>query len=343
MATTALNPAKILLKESLKMGKQIEKHPALNYFFSKQQKTEDNKLSIPNIKKRFRERDISLSKNFEEFRIVSEQLNLCKRDIPWYQDIPKDFYATYKADTIKEVTPGCLLLSHPILKDTYWNKVVILILHVDEHNAFGVIVNQWSQEAFSHRDRNTKKEGYWEGGPVAHVSLPIFTKKDLFPNAVQLCDGFYYSVIHTANISPKVLENIPKSEYRMFVGFCVWGITQLQNEIENLRDWVILKSPVTSLFDNPEMIPDSGMLLDGKECIKTNLIEKDIEIGENMDISEEKLQALVIAKNEKAKDKLNKGEEAFHFSDNPTAGSTYDAGALWSKVLKSHWVRKESE
>lgn len=42
------------------------------------------------------------------------------------------------------------------------------MLHVDDHNAFGVIVNQWSQESF-HPYKNTKKEGFWEGGPVAHV------------------------------------------------------------------------------------------------------------------------------------------------------------------------------
>jgi len=339
--SSILNPAtKILLKESLKIGKQVEKYPVLNYFFSKQQKTEDNKLSIPNIRKRFREKDVSLSKNFEEFRIVNEQLNLCKRDIPWYNEIPKDWYATYKADTINEVTPGCLLLSHPILRDTYWNKVVILILHVDEHNAFGVIVNQWTQESVNPY-RNTKKEGFWEGGPVPHVSVPIFTKKDLFPNAVQLCEGFYYSVLHTGNISGKALENIPKSEYRMFVGFCVWNKTQLQNEIENLRDWVIVKNPVTSLFTNPENIPDSGLLIEGDEA-KPKSIEKEEEKSEDLEISEEQLQALVVAKTEKAKGTELKGEP-FQFSENPTTGTPYDAGQLWSKVLKSHWVRKEIE
>lgn len=58
MAAPALNPTKLLLKESLKIGKQIEKHPPLSYFFSKQQKSSDKVLSISNIKKRFRDKEV---------------------------------------------------------------------------------------------------------------------------------------------------------------------------------------------------------------------------------------------------------------------------------------------
>jgi putative AlgH/UPF0301 family transcriptional regulator len=339
MATPAvLNPTKLLLKESLKIGKQIEKHRPLSYFFSKQQKKDEDKLSIQNIKKRFREKDASLSKNFEEFRTVSEQLNLCKRGIPWYQDIPNNFFPTYKPDTIKEVAPGTLLLSHPILRDNYWSKTVILILHMDEHNAFGVILNQWTQENF-HPYKNTKqKEGYWEGGPVSHVSVPIFTQRDLFPNPVALSDGFYFTILHTSAVSPKILETIPKSDYRLFVGFCVWTKSQLQNEIENQHDWVIMKNPVPSLFGNPENIPETGIMREGYESA-TQLPNQFIQNVSELNIPDENITA-IDARNEKGKAQLKKGE-LFQFYDNPT--TPYDAASLWSKVLKSHWVHNDSE
>lgn len=60
--------------------------------------------------------------------------------------------------------------------------------------------------------------------------------------------NIFVCFILISRISPKVLENIPKSEYRLFVGFCVWGKAQLQNEIENQHDWVIVKNPISSLF-----------------------------------------------------------------------------------------------
>jgi putative AlgH/UPF0301 family transcriptional regulator len=332
MATPAvLNPTKLLLKESLKIGKQIEKHPPLSYFFTKQQKKDENALSLPNIKKRFREKDASLSKNFEEFRTVNEQLNLCKQGIPWYQDIPKDYYPTYKQDTLAEVTPGTLLLSHPMLRDAYWTKAVILMLHLDGHNAFGVILNQWNPGNSHHK---SKKEGYWEGGPVPHVSVPIFTKKELFPNPVELGDtGFYFTILHTAAISPKILETIPKTDYRLFVGFCVWSKSQLQEEIENSHEWVVLKNPVPSLFGNPENIPDTGIMKHGHESISMNKTPPIID-----DYHDENITAIE-ARNAR-KDGLKK-VQSFQFSENPT--TTYDAGTLWSKVLKSHWVHNDLE
>jgi len=252
----ALNPAKILFKETLRMGKEIEKFPALSYFISSL--LVQDLCTISNIRKRFREQG-SLSKNLEHFRVINSELSVCKKEIPWYQEIPKDCYPTYKKGTIKEISTGCLLIAHPIYirQNSYFNKTVILILHSDDTSAFGIVLNMFHQ-VDENRKTDNQPEGYWSGGPV-DLPVIVYTKKDLVPNGIEFFPGIYYIPL-TQPMLKATIENTPKTDYRIFRGICCWTKPQLQNEIERENSWIISKNPVS--------LPNQVISTESETCVE---------------------------------------------------------------------------
>jgi putative AlgH/UPF0301 family transcriptional regulator len=259
------NPVKILYKGSLRLGKEIEKYPALTYFFLTQ--CDSKGYLPPSVKQKFRDETFSLSKNFEQYKLISNQLSMCKKDIPWYEEFKLNSFPTYRKNVIEEVTPGCLLIAHPLnigIKDTIFHKTVTLILHSDESSIFGVIINSLHDNNNNNNSSNYGNEGnireipitslsssssqesdiYWQGGPVPHISFILFTKKDLYPNSFEVCPGLYYASV----VGAKTLEGIPKSDYRFFKGFSVWTRGQLKRELQERNDWIIAKSPMSLIF-----------------------------------------------------------------------------------------------
>ncbi|MCM1337392.1 MAG: YqgE/AlgH family protein [Candidatus Amulumruptor caecigallinarius] len=136
----------------------------------------------------------------------------------------------------RDITPGCLLVAEPFLREGYFNHAVIMLADYDRHaGAMGVVMNNLLtdtslQELIPDVKRRDKVNVYC-GGPVNSDRLFfIHTLGDIFPGAEQLADGLYIGGDFEA-VTDYVNKGYPlDSTLRFFVGYSGWEAGQLEGE-----------------------------------------------------------------------------------------------------------------
>lgn len=345
------------------MGHEIQKFPTLKYFFQ-------SFLGIPTlpaIREQFREKDFNLSKSFHSFRLLTQTITQFKTEIPWYKDVPLDHQPCYHPSAIASVTPGSVLIAHPVtLKSSYFCRSVVLVLHVDDGSVFGVIVNlnspegkeKWAKDATKEIAARDNSPWQWVGGPVSHIVIAVFTKKDLLPSAIEIIPGYYYASLHLLSID-QVVGALPKDSYRLYYGLSVWSKPQLQNEIETRNNWLIATVPMEGLFPGGGIVSESGS--DVREPVaETRDVAAPVQpaaVGEiPATLASESVEPFVAPSTATATvvESVTEGEATgssaataaenetpipFSFA-NPTG--LYQNETLWNEVLKSQWREKSA-
>lgn len=151
------------------------------------------------------------------------------------------------------IKPGKLLVAHPDISDSYFEKSVILITEHHSQGTTGLVINQKSgnrvSDALSEYDYNWPwKDMIYFGGPIDKKSLFLLHTSD-FSSSNTLLISSELSMSSDLLMTDKMLQGDVPMHYRFIVGQCSWAPRQLMNEINHENLWLTCNSNNRILFE----------------------------------------------------------------------------------------------
>ena len=151
------------------------------------------------------------------------------------------------------------LVAMPQLKDSNFERSVVLLCKHSPTGAFGVIVNrplitQGRVTVTLDPPVSTDRElQVWIGGPVEQQKSWILVGHE--PDeaeeltAIRVAESLYLST--SPDLLRRLLEPTPPPMARLIVGYAGWGPGQLEAELEE-SSWIVESSTAPELFPEPE-------------------------------------------------------------------------------------------
>jgi putative transcriptional regulator len=136
---------------------------------------------------------------------------------------------------------GRVLISEPLLSDTYFKRSVVIVTEYSEQGAVGFVLNKPIDiplndvlDDFPNFDAKV-----YIGGPVEKDTIHfLHTLGDVVPNSVHIKDNIYWGGDFDT-LKDLVAAGIVKSDQvRFFLGYSGWNSKQLDEEIEN-NAWLV--------------------------------------------------------------------------------------------------------
>lgn len=161
-----------------------------------------------------------------------------------------------------EPLKGRFLVATPRLKESFFSKTVILLLHHSSRRSSGLVVNRPSHIMLSsvfpdvEEIRNSTDKIYI-GGPVDLNSFLILVQSDsILPESKHLIDNLYISAsIETLKYMYR--RSGAGRHVRVIFGYAGWSPGQLMNEVER-GSWHVVSGDTGCIFDG-----DADGLWDG--------------------------------------------------------------------------------
>lgn len=142
--------------------------------------------------------------------------------------------------------PGTILLAEPFLKEPSFSRSAVLLCHIDEEGALGLVLNKPIDNPFppdsGHPFRSLP---FFSGGPVDEDHL-FFLHQLSIPESISLKDGIFWQGAFESLADLKLDE----TQIRFFLGYSGWEAGQLEAEIEE-DAWLIYNGPIGNLFQIP--------------------------------------------------------------------------------------------
>lgn len=156
-----------------------------------------------------------------------------------------------KSNTLKPKA-GQLLISEPLLSDSFFSRAVILLIdHNEAEGSIGIILNKKLDISF---DKLVKDVPFFDtsvyfGGPVETSNIYfLHSLGDLIPNSNFVSEGLYWGGdIEVVNslIANKIIN---KNNIRFFLGYSGWSSNQLTEELKT-NSWAVVKYPTSDIFN----------------------------------------------------------------------------------------------
>lgn len=136
---------------------------------------------------------------------------------------------------------GCILISEPLLSDTYFKRSVVLITEYSDEGAVGFVLNKpieipLNEILADFPDFTTK---VYIGGPVAKDTVHfLHTFGKLIPNSVHVIDNIYWG--GDFDSLKELIQDgvVQQNQVRFFLGYSGWSPHQLEDEIEE-NAWLV--------------------------------------------------------------------------------------------------------
>jgi putative transcriptional regulator len=151
---------------------------------------------------------------------------------------------------------GRILISEPLLNDSYFKRSVVLLTEHSENGSVGFVLNKPIDIPITDiiKDFPSFDTTLYVGGPVGKDTVHyIHTLGDLIPDSVHVKDDIYWGgdfervkeLIRGGMIQP--------FQIRFFLGYSGWSPKQLEGELEN-NAWL-----VSEVGSSEIMKPDEDM------------------------------------------------------------------------------------
>lgn len=143
----------------------------------------------------------------------------------------------------ENLTPkqGRILISEPLLSDTYFKRSVVFITEYSDKGAVGFVLNKPVDLPISEvlADFPNFKANVYIGGPVAKDTIHfLHTLGELVPNSVHVVDNIYWGGDFDS-LKELINEGIVQpDQVRFFLGYSGWSPNQLEGEIED-NAWLV--------------------------------------------------------------------------------------------------------
>jgi putative transcriptional regulator len=151
---------------------------------------------------------------------------------------------------------GRILISEPLLSDSYFKRSVVLLTEHSENGSVGFVLNKPIDLQITDviKDFPSFDTRLYVGGPVGKDTVHyIHTLGEIIPNSVHVKDNIYWGGDFDS-IKESIREGlVDPSQIRFFLGYSGWSPRQLEGEIEN-NAWLISEVESSRI-----MSPDNNM------------------------------------------------------------------------------------
>ncbi len=151
---------------------------------------------------------------------------------------------------------GRILISEPLLNDSYFKRSVVLLTEHSENGSVGFVLNKPIDIPITDviSDFPSFATTLYVGGPVGKDTVHyIHTLGELIPNSVHVKDDIYWGG-DFEQVKEYIREGlIQPSQIRFFLGYSGWSPNQLEEELEN-NAWLVSEVDSTKI-----MQPDEDM------------------------------------------------------------------------------------
>ncbi len=140
--------------------------------------------------------------------------------------------------------PGRLLISEPFLRDSYFQRAVVLLVeHSTESGSLGFILNKKTTLTVNSvipEFENLPDIPIYLGGPVASDRMFFVHSlgEEIVPDSVKINDNLYFDGNFTALKEYMLKGNEVADKVKFFIGYSGWQIDQLKNEIKS-DSWAV--------------------------------------------------------------------------------------------------------
>jgi putative transcriptional regulator len=159
----------------------------------------------------------------------------------------------YAIRTTDHVEPGKFLIASRSSHDVDFAQTIILLLHSDEHGAYGLIVNQPSNVPVASIFPDLKtgpvmRAPVYKGGPLRR-GVNALLRSRTKPESASAVFGDVYVIADKSTIGKVVAAGAPA---RVYVGLCGWSPAgQLINEVQRGL-WFVADADAGTVFEpNP--------------------------------------------------------------------------------------------
>ncbi|MCF8336173.1 MAG: YqgE/AlgH family protein [Bacteroidales bacterium] len=136
---------------------------------------------------------------------------------------------------------GRILISEPLLNDSYFKRSVVLLTEYSENGSVGFVLNKSIDIAITDviSDFPSFDTTLYVGGPVGKDTVHyIHTLGELITNSVHVKDDIYWGG-DFEQVKEYIREGlIQPSQIRFFLGYSGWSPKQLEGEIES-NAWLV--------------------------------------------------------------------------------------------------------
>ena len=176
-------------------------------------------------------------------------------DLPKHYKFPKNYFEGKYYDSVK----GFFLIATEKIKDSRFEKTVILMLEHDEKGAIGIVINkpmgtislgslisQVENKSINKKQLYDVKIPIYWGGPVDDHKILILHSKDYKNESTK-----EYNNLSTSDDLATLVEIAEKKGPKkslVILGLAAWNIGQLDGEIE-LERWTLSEIDEDLIFD----------------------------------------------------------------------------------------------
>ncbi|MEN9743904.1 MAG: hypothetical protein RLZZ65_1709 [Bacteroidota bacterium] len=144
---------------------------------------------------------------------------------------------------------GRLLIAEPFLNEVYFQRAVILLIHHDQNESMGLVLNHPSEtlinEALEDCDFALR---IYHGGPVDAQRLFYIHQFENIKDAKKITPNLYFGGDWDELMHALQHQKHPEKMVRFFSGYSGWGAEQLKDEMSE-HAWICV-----SQFDDTQIL-----------------------------------------------------------------------------------------
>lgn len=136
---------------------------------------------------------------------------------------------------------GRILISEPLLSDTYFKRSVVLITEHNENGSVGFVLNKPIELMINEvlGDFPPFEAQVYIGGPVAKDTIHfIHTLGNIIPESVHVVDNIFWGGDFDYLKKVVAKGTVKPNQIRFFLGYSGWRPLQLEEEIEE-NAWLV--------------------------------------------------------------------------------------------------------
>ncbi len=162
---------------------------------------------------------------------------------------------------------GRILISEPLLSDTYFKRSVVIITEHNENGSVGFVLNKPIELMINEvlGDFPPFEAKVYVGGPVAKDTIHfLHTLGKMIPDSVHVVDDIYWG--GDFDQLKKVVSKgmVKPSQVRFFLGYSGWQPLQLEEEIEE-NAWLVTEVESSKIMTAEKDIWENTLRTIGKK------------------------------------------------------------------------------
>ncbi len=164
---------------------------------------------------------------------------------------------------------GQLLIATPLLRETNFEKTVVLIVQDDEQGIFGIVLNRPATEPLLQAwrqisgDEQTELDHFSLGGPLGGPIYAVHPIESL--GEVPMQDGVFLTA--SAEVIDKVIQS-GNERFRIFFGIAGWQPQQLTQELSRGL-WHLMPGDSNLVFEDPTFLWERSLLSFGRTTMRS--------------------------------------------------------------------------